>query len=851
VCLSTSSEFTRLATERAKKQPFTLILLAALTLFISVLPNSYAATNIVKQPLTSVASYYSVAGSDPLLAVSLCEQQPVTQKDLLVPLLNNTNELGDIRVKIAMCPGQSNEIALLPLLNFISEYIDVALRAQLDKKSARTPHMTFRQLARHGVHLTFDDNDIVLQVDFSADIRKPTRYGLVSRHTQKMNNSMLLPNAMFSGGLDYLFGRTWSQDSSNALTVDLDGHLNIQGWVVQNRHIFANDRDQKWRRQSTLVTRDWPEKTLRLRLGDLNDKRIGFMGYQQLSGISLSTNFQLQPYSISYPISEQSFFLEQDAEVDVIINGLRRDRRSLPAGAHDILDMDLTNGVNEVELKITDVYGRQQSILLFASQNQTLLAPNKQEYSVTLGVPRSKGLLGIDYEKQSLGFSAFNRYGMTDTLTLGNWLQLSDNAITSGMTGLRSSIYGDFSGEIAVSRDRQQSAFYAPAMRIGHRFYNQRLTLDTQWSWQHRKFATPGEVVPDDNVHHKLSVRLTLPRIKQWRATFAVAHERRWEGEPVFSKQLNMTRELGEGWDFTFNMVHYNRYSERESFVGGQLSWRPVDSRHSTDISYSSDEHKRSGNYNYRRDGELGFNMNADISQSDSSQQQRANMSYASSYLDASFRVNQNQMANGQSSITKNASLGSSVVFADGHWAPSRQLNGQPFAIVNIKSNVSNTKIGVTKGAGTRPVAFLDESFDTSVLNNLSPYYVGNIHLDLTLAPAELQVKKESYQLKPAFLSATVVSVDAASGTYVTATLIDSSGSALGYKVVNVTSINGTEHVATFTDAFGFVVMEGLTTGQYRINVTGQPVLTALITIIDKQRVKVELGTLIMTQGDE
>jgi outer membrane usher protein len=833
------------------KNFLTTVSLAALTLTSMVLPNSYAATNIVEQPLSSVASDSSMVGLETALAGSLCEQPSVTQKELILPLLNSTKELGDIRVKIAVCSGQSNEVALLPLLDLISEYIDMALIAQLDKRSALTPQMTFRQLARHGVHLTFNDSDIVLQVDFSADIRKPTRYGLVSRHAQRINNSMLLPNAMFSGGLDYLFGQTWSEDSSNSYTVDLNGHLNIRGWVLQNQHIFANDRDQKWRRQSTLVTRDWPEKTLRLRLGDLNVKRIGFMGYQQLSGISLSTNFQLQPYSISYPISEQSFFLEQDAEVDVFVNGLRRDRRSLPAGAHNILDMDLTNGVNEVELKITDIYGRQQSILLSAFQNQTLLTPGKQEYSVTLGVPRSTGLSGLEYAYQSPGLSAFHRYGMTDTLTLGNWLQLSDNAITSGMTGLRSSIYGDFSGEIAVSRERQQSAFYAPAVRVGHRFYNQRLTLDTQWSWQHRKFATPGEVVSDNNIHHKLSVRLALPTIKKWRATFSVAHERRWEGESVFTKRLNMSRELGGGWGFTLNMVHYNRYSERESFISSQLSWRPVDSRHSTDMRYSSDEHKRSGNYNYRRDGELGFNMNADISESDSSQQHRANMSYASSHLDASFRVNKNQMANGQSSITKNASLGSSVVFADGHWAPSRQLSGQPFAIVNIKSNTPNTKIGVTKGSGTRPVVFLGEYFDASVLNNLSPYYVEDVHLDLTLAAAELQVKKESYQLKPTFLSATIVTVDAASGVYVTAKLIDSSGSALGYKVVNVKSIDGTEHVATFTDAFGFVVMEGLTTGQYRINVTGQPVLTALITIVDKQRVKVELGTLIMTKGDK
>jgi outer membrane usher protein len=851
VCLSTNSEFTRLATERAKKQPFTLILLAALTLFICVLPNSYAATYIVKQPLTSVANYYSVAGSDPLLAVSLCEQQPVTQKDLLVPLLNNTNELGDIRVKIAMCPVQSNEIALLPLLNFISEYIDVALRAQLDKKSGSTPHITFRQLARHGIKLKFDPNDIALQVDFSAQVRKPNKYSLVSRVIENINDSQLQPNAKFSGGLDYGIGKTWSQGLTSTLTVDLDGHLNIKGWVVQNRQRFADNLAQKWRRQSTVITHDWPENTLRLRLRDLSHTTMGFMGSEQLSGISLSTNFALRPEELNYPISEQSFFLEEDAVVEVIVNSQRRDQRSLPAGAHNISDMGLSDGVNEVELKITDIYGRQQSILLSAFQNQTLLTPGKQEYSVTLGVPRSTGLSGLEYAYQSPGLSAFHRYGVTYALTLGSWLQLSANVMTAGMTGLRSSIYGDFSGEIAVSRDRQLSASYAPAVRIGHRFNNQRFKLDTQWSWQHREFTTLGQGMSDNNVHHKLSVRLTLPKIDQWRTTLTASHNRSWKGKNIFSKKLNVTRELGQDWEFSLNMTHYNSHADQQTFARIQLFWRPGGSRHSSDINYSSDNHKRSGNYNYRRVGDFGFKMNADISKSDSSQQQSASTGYASAYLDTSLRVDQSQTLNGQSSITKTAGLAASVVFADGHWATSRKLNDQSFAIVSVKSTVDNAKIGVVKGASMTPVASLDKPFDTVVLPNFSSYYVSNVYLDLSLAPAELQVKQESFKLKPTYLSATVMSIDVASGTYVTAKLTDSGGNPLGYKVVNVTTVNGTEQFTTFTDVSGLVVIEGLETGKYRISVPGQPIFTKLITIVDKRLVKVELGTLIMTQKDE
>ena len=178
---------------------------------------------------------------------------------------------------------------------------------------------------------------------------------------------------------------------------------------------------------------------------------------------------------------------------------------------------------------------------------------------------------------------------------------------------------------------------------------------------------------------------------------------------------------------------------------------------------------KRSGHYNYRCVGDCDFQMKADISESDCSQQQSASTGYAATYLDTSLRVDQSQTASGQSSITKTAGVASSVVFADGHWATSRKLNDQSFAIVSMKSTVDNANIGVVKGASMTPVASLDKPFDTVVLPNVSSYYVSNVYLDLSLAPAELQVKQESFKLKPTYLIATVMTIDVTSATFVTA----------------------------------------------------------------------------------
>jgi outer membrane usher protein len=832
-----------------EERPYTIPILTALVLFFTSVTNGYAQTNMEVQAPASDKTHHSVAVSDPLLETPFGGQQTVTQKYMLVPLVNNEKVLGGIGVKIAMRYDQSNEITLLPLLNYIRPYISAALSAQLDKKSTNTTAITFSQLARSGIMLNFDANSVELRVDFAARVRREKRYGLATHATQRINESQLTPNATFSGALDYRVAKQWSASSSNNSKIELTGHLNMNGWVLQHQQNFADDRARTWLRSRTLITHDWPDNATRLSLGDLNYRQIGFMGSEQLSGISLSTNYQLQPYTINYPLSEQSFFLQQDADVEVMVNGRSSDKRFLKAGTHNIYDLPLINGVNEVELQITDVFGREQSIRFFASQDQQLLAPGKKEYSVTLGVPRLNSTSGLEYAMQSHKFSAFYRYGVNKDLTMSNWLQLGSNVSVTGITGAKKSVYGVFTGELAVSREPQLSKAYAPAIRLGYRFSSQRFTLDTQWRWQHREFANLSQSATDNNIHHQARINLTLPEINEWNTRLTVAYGRRWQDENVFSKRLNISRKLGQDWYLSINMTHYNSRTDQESFAGLQLTWRSDSSQHRASVGYSSDQ--RSSEYSYRSEGELGLNMRAGIRKRDTSLQQDADISYLSEHADVQLAVDRNKSASGQSSITKRASLASSVALADGQWATSRPLQGQPFAILSAQSGIADAHIGVVRGASLEPVAFLENGSDTSVLPNLSPYYVGNVYLDLSLSPVELQVKQETFKIKPAYQSATVISVGVGGKVYVTAKLTDPHGTSLKYKVVNVTEVNGTKLATTFTDASGIVVIEALPPGNYRISVSGQPILTKLITVEDKSLTNVELGTLKMSPEEK
>lgn len=770
-----------------------------------------------------------------------------TKQEVIVPLLVDGRSLGEVHAIIADDPALSN-LGIDILIELLEPFVSAGLIHKLKEQLVLSSRLDFAQLNDFGVHLSFDDDKILLRAELAPMIRKPLRHNLQTHPLQQEEDPSIIPNASFSGGLDYFISGSWLNSERQALNLELDGHLNLFGVVLQNRLSYVEQQDSRWQRRQTLLTRDWSNQLTRLSVGDLNYPRIGLMSNPQLSGISFGTFFDLKPLQVNYPLSGEDFFLEKDSRIEVIIDGQLSGRHNLLAGQHNIYDMPLIDGINQVELRITDILGRQQILRFFETQDQRLLTPGLSNYSVTLGIPRSSGLDGITYQDSNQMISGFYRYGWSEDLTIGGWLEIDNNMKGIGITGITSQVFGAFTGELALSHYNGEQSDVAPAVRLGYRYRTRRWTLDSEWSWQHKLFSTLSQTATDNNTHHQARVGLTLPHLGPWTANLSLTHSRRWQGNSNFSKRLTISRQFSQDWRLSLNFAHFNAYSDQESFIGMQFYWSPSGSRHQANASYNSTKNSANTEYNYRRNGELGMDFRAGLRDNDSGHQQRVDINHLSSQVDSRLTLNRETSITGDIKQSRSFSLGAAVAFADGHWATGRPLRGQPFAVFNSEASLAQAKIGIVRGAGQHPTAFLVGAEDTAIMSNLSAYYINQLNIDLQDLPMEIQIQKEQFRVKPGYRGAVVISVGVEGIAYVTATLEYPTGRPLVHKVAYIHSLSGDAPIMVFTDDKGFTVVEGISSGDYQIRIPGVIGLMGTFNVPKGLQGELSLGVLILEE---
>jgi len=101
-----------------------------------------------------------------------------------------------------------------------------------------------------------------------------------------------------------------------------------------------------------------PDHLVRTALGDLSYPVEGFQGFQPMLGLTVARNFDLQPYRVSEPTGQTSFFLNSPSRVDIYVNERKVQTMQLNSGPYDMADFPVVNGSNNVKLVITDASGR-------------------------------------------------------------------------------------------------------------------------------------------------------------------------------------------------------------------------------------------------------------------------------------------------------------------------------------------------------------------------------------------------------------------------------------------------------------------------------------------------------------
>ena len=144
--------------------------------------------------------------------------------------------------------------------------------------------------------------------------------------------------------------------------------------------------ERDFARLDTTFTRDFPGRRATLRLGD-SLTEAGALGRPvRFGGIQWSTDFSTDPTFVTFPLPTIGGLASQPSVAEVFLNNTRRVTEQVPPGPFAIEDLPALTGAGELQLKVTDLLGRETLVTQSYYVSSRLLRAGLSEYSYEVGL---------------------------------------------------------------------------------------------------------------------------------------------------------------------------------------------------------------------------------------------------------------------------------------------------------------------------------------------------------------------------------------------------------------------------------------------------------------------------------
>jgi len=221
----------------------------------------------------------------------------------------------------------------------------------------------------------------------------------------------------------------------------LFGFLNLggsRGWSLDFEGFYNEDAAEPFRRGDLTLFRDFPDSATRLSFGDVLVNGANFQSTPQLGGVAFQRLYsELSPLQSIRATGRTSFVLENDATVDVIVNGNLVRTIRLGAGNYDFSDIPFAEGANLIELDIRQDNGQTQRLSFDAFASASLLKPGLSEFGFSAGLPSTVEDGDVTYDEDQPIATGFYRRGITDRFSLGVSAQASPDVGQLGFEAVR------------------------------------------------------------------------------------------------------------------------------------------------------------------------------------------------------------------------------------------------------------------------------------------------------------------------------------------------------------------------------------------------------------------------------
>lgn len=251
------------------------------------------------------------------------------------------------------------------------------------------------------------------------------------------------------------YGARYREESSGLYqetSIPLEAVYRRDSWALMTDGMYRDGAsDSGIIRLQTRWVRDDRERFRRLTLGDHVSPGGLFIRSLPMGGVSYGRAFVMDPYGQHHPGYTFEGVVDRPSRIEIYVDGRLLDTQDVPPGPYEIVNLDRYSGAGDLEMVITDDFGREDRIRRPFYLSDLLLHPGDHDFSYSLGLLREGYGTTDDHYGDAL-LSLRHISGITSSFTAGGEAEIAgDQQTITGRGIFRLASYGIVQGGIGFS----------------------------------------------------------------------------------------------------------------------------------------------------------------------------------------------------------------------------------------------------------------------------------------------------------------------------------------------------------------------------------------------------------------
>jgi outer membrane usher protein len=664
--------------------------------------------------------------------------------------------------------------------------------------------------------------------------------------------------APFSFGLNYKLEqvRTDKLPQESYFQAQTDAFMNIKKISFENQMNYLSNRREQWARQSTRMIYDRPNRMQRYEAGDVNYPIIGYQQAILLGGVSFYKDFSLNPYRMVTPTSSFEYQIDSRSLVRTYVNNILLKTEYMSPGRYSVRDIPLNNGINRINIEITDEFAATKTLVFNESGSLDLLAKGVSRYALASGYPSVEQDSSRNYEKQDGAFtSGFFQHGIDRQWTGSIYTQKNSKFSMLGSNHIFSTSYGNWSFDFTGTKNKFNTGYVTQGT------YQLNL-FGTYWYDSHTFTARIEHRSPwfseiGDNFKNRFDWNATasysVPLFEKFNVALGASYQNPALGDAarlgyngsVTSKifdSSSLTVFAGRSRDelkvwsnqlyFFFNMTFGNSSSFASAFYDRESKTKRLTVIRDTGKKYND------------------LKTSASIDENEVGRQGSVDLQYNTVLADIGARQEIITNRGSQEGYRTSVRLLSSFAFAhtgdDAGFSIGRPISNS-FVIFKPNSDWKGQKFGVQTSSGINDTG--TGLFGESLLSGLTPYQYRRLQLDPSNLEPGYILGQESFVVYPRKNSGHLFVIGKSGLLVIRGRIVDNKKQPVALRVGFWTSADG-KSTPFFTGRDGEFLIEGIEPGIGSFQLDDEAFKPLMLDLAKEKRGLVEMGDLTLSSNE-